>query len=72
MKTSEEKYVIQGLNPDGEWVDIDRPVKKGEDPLKHRDSVIAQIRRHGVTRYSQVRALKIVTTKTQHGGTVDV
>jgi hypothetical protein len=34
--------------------------------------VVKVLRDQGVTRYSRVRVMKVITTMEQHGGTVDV
>jgi hypothetical protein len=55
------KHVVEGLNPDGSWVEVGLAINH-EDPLAQRDSVVRKLRDFGITRYSKIRLAKYVTT----------
>lgn len=59
---TETKYHVEGLNPEGEWHMLDRPVEYDADPRAHRDNVVRMLRKMGITRYTRVRLAKYVTT----------
>lgn len=56
------QFIIEGLAPDGTWHLLDKPMGLEGDHQAHRDSVVKMLRDSGITRYSQVRLKKIVTT----------
>lgn len=56
------EWKIEGLNPEGDWVMLDRPLMAEDDHLERRDLVVRTLRERGVTRYSKVRLAKYVTT----------
>lgn len=66
------EFRIEGLNPAGEWVMLDRPLPVEGDHQAHRAEVIASLRRHGITQYSSVRLMKYVTTAEQVGQEITV
>lgn len=55
-------FVIEGLNPEGEWHVLSDRLGREGDHLVHRDAVVRELREHGITRYSKVRLKKVVTT----------
>lgn len=56
------EWRIEGLNPDGDWHTLDRPLKAEGDHLRHRDELVRMLRERGIKRYSRVRLAKYVTS----------
>ncbi len=56
------EWRVEGLDPDGNWRLLDRPLGREGDHLGHRDHVVRTLRDMKVSRYSKVRLVKYVTT----------
>ena len=68
-------YQVEGLTPDGKWVAIDRTLGIEQAPgdhQAHRDHVIKVLRENGVSRYTNVRLAKYVTTAEIIGESIPV
>jgi hypothetical protein len=72
MEPEKTEFRIEGLNIDGQWTMLDKPMPPDVDHQAHRDEVIATLRRFGIRRYSVVRVMKYVTTAEQAGEKVHV
>lgn len=56
------EFRVEGLDPDGEWHMLDRPLGIEGDHRAHCDRVVQVIRELNIARYSKVRLVKYVTT----------
>lgn len=65
-------FQVEGLNPEGDWVLLDKTMGIEGDHQAHRDHVVRLLRDGGVKRFTRVRLMKYVTASEVVGQEIEV